>query len=109
MPATSSFATSSPRTPTNTSSSWRSHVGWSRSLYHEQTTLPVSADLAGFADGQRANAASGRVARSDPHGLHFTAKAPARAYLVDNAYVIVEDGPDVTWVSVYPVAAYVAR
>jgi hypothetical protein len=78
-------------------------------LNHKQSTLPVSAGLATFADAQRANAATGQAAHSDPHGLDFTAKAPSHAYLVNNVYVIVEDEADGTWVSAYPVADYLAH
>jgi hypothetical protein len=78
-------------------------------LDQKQTTLPVSAGLAGFADAQRTNAATGQAAHNDPHGFHFTAKAPSRAYLVNHVYVIVEDEVDGTWVSVYPVAGYAAH
>jgi hypothetical protein len=78
-------------------------------LNHKQTTVPVTAGLAEFANGQRTNAASGQAAHSDPHGLHITVKAPTHVYLVDHAYVIVEDEDDGTWVSVYPVADYAAH
>jgi hypothetical protein len=78
-------------------------------LNHNQSTLQVTAGLAEFANGQRATAATGQAAHSDPHGFDFTAKAPTHAYLVNNVYVIVEDEADGTWVSAYPVADYVAH
>jgi hypothetical protein len=67
--------------------------------------VEVPKGLAGFLPTLKAEAAkSGVPVKDSAKGpAAFTLKFPARAWKVGEVYVVAEDAPDGTWVSVYPI------
>ena len=68
-------------------------------------TVAVPAGLAGFLPGLKAGAAKdGAPVKDSAKGpATFKFKVPGRVWKVGEVYVVAEDAPDGTWVSVYPV------